>query len=109
MKQFIGKLSDEDTAAVVAAMNEVRNKGLDAARHLDGEIYEVRADGEKVIYRVLFAQQGKRSQVLLSLEAFMKKTQKTPPQAIELAKRRLRDWQKRGDELRKKGRRETRT
>lgn len=50
-----------------------------------------------------------RSQVLLSLEAFKKKTQKTPPQAIELAKRRLRDWEMRGDELGKKGRRATPT
>lgn len=78
-------------------MREVRQQGLKAARHLDGEIYEARADGKGVIYRILFAPQGKRKQVFLSLEALKKKTQKTPPEAIRLAKRRLRDWQQRGE------------
>jgi phage-related protein len=69
-------------------MREVRRKGPRVARHLDGEIYEVRADGRGVIYRVLFAPQGRRKQILLSLEAFKKKTQRTPPRSIALAKRR---------------------
>jgi len=57
----------------------------------------VRADGKGVIYRVLFAPQGKHKQVFLSLEALKKKTQKMPPQTIRLAKRRLLDWQRRGE------------
>lgn len=81
-------------------MEEVRDKGLRAARHLDGDIWEVRVDGDRVIYRVLFAEEGTRGRVLLALEAFKKKTQKTPPSAITLAKRRLADWRRRGDELR---------
>jgi phage-related protein len=97
IKQFLDRLDDEDLASVVAAMREVRQQGLKAARHLDGEIYEVRADGKGVIYRILFAPQGKRKQVFLSLEALKKKRQKTPPEAIRLAKRRLRDWQRRGE------------
>jgi phage-related protein len=97
IKQFLDRLDDEDLASVVAAMREVRQQGLKAARHLDGEIYEVRADGKGVIYRILFAPQGKRKQVFLSLEALKKKRQKTPPEAIRLAKRRLRNWQQRGE------------
>jgi hypothetical protein len=50
IKQFLDRLDDEDLASVVAAMREVRRQGLKAARHLDGEIYEVRADGKGVIY-----------------------------------------------------------
>jgi len=96
IKEFLDHLDDEDLASLIAAMRDVRRQGLQAARHLDGEIYEVRADGKGVIYRILFAPQGKRKQVFLSLEAFKKKTQKTPPEAIRLARRRLRDWQKRG-------------
>lgn len=96
IKEFLDRLDDEDLASLIAAMKDVRRQGLQAARHLDDEIYEVRADGKGVIYRILFAPQGKRKQVFLSLEAFKKKTQKTPPEAIRLAKRRLRDWQKRG-------------
>ena len=78
-------------------MKEVRQRGLEAARHLEGEIYEVRADGRGVIYRVLFAPEGKNKQVFLSLEAVKKKTQRTPPNAVGLAKRRLRDWRTRGN------------
>lgn len=97
IKEFLDRLDDEDLASVIAAMKEVRQQGLQAARHLEGEIYEVRADGKGVIYRVLFAPQGKHKQVFLSLEALKKKTQKTPPQVIQLAKRRLLDWKRRGE------------
>ncbi len=80
---------------VVAAMKDVRETGLTAARHLRGEIYEVRADGERQTFRLLFAPEGRRSQVLLALEAFSKKTQKTPHAKIELAERRLADCRRR--------------
>jgi phage-related protein len=77
-------------------MAEVRERGLVAARHLEGDIWEVRVDGNRVIYRVLFAEEGSRGRVLLALEGFKKKTQKTPRATIELAKRRLSDWRRRG-------------
>jgi phage-related protein len=96
VKEFLDALDDADLASVVAAMVEVRQDGLRAARHLEGDIYEVRADGKGVVYRVLFAPLGRRKQILLSLDGFKKKTQKTPPATIRLAKRRLRDWQRRG-------------
>ena len=96
VKEFIDELSDVDAAAVVAAMQDVRNEGLAAARHLRGEIYEVRADGDRQTFRILFALEGRRSQVLLSLEGFSKKTQKTPPEKITVAERRLADWRRRG-------------
>lgn len=99
-EEFIDGLSDSDVAAVLAGMEEVRERGLRAARRLDGEIWEVRIDGDRVIYRVLFAEEGSRGQVLLALEGFNKKTQKTPPSVIKLAKRRLGDWRRRGDEKR---------
>jgi phage-related protein len=102
VKRFLDGLSDEDAAAVVAAMTEVRDAGLDAARHLTGDIWEVRADGARVIYRVLFASEGKRGQILLALEGFKKKTQKTPPGSLQLAKRRLKDWRERGNKKRAK-------
>ena len=79
---------------MLAAMREIRELGLIAARHLEGEIYEVRADGN----RILFASQGKRGQILLSLQAIKKMTQKTPIQSLRLAKRRLKDWKEQGAE-----------
>jgi phage-related protein len=96
VKEFVDELSDVDAAAVVAAMQDVRNEGLAAARHLRGEIYEVRADGDRQTFRILFAPEGRRSQVLLALEGFSKKTQKTPPEKITVAERRLADWRRRG-------------
>lgn len=97
MKEFLGSLSDDDAAQVVAAMKEVAEVGNIVARQLDGEIWEVRADGNRVIYRVLFANVGSKGRILLALEAFSKKTQKTPPKSIALAKRRLCDWTLRGE------------
>jgi phage-related protein len=96
VKEALDNLSDTDLASVAAAMREVREQGLRAARHLEGDIYEVRADGVGVIYRVLFAPQGADKQILLSLEAFKKKTQRTPKEKIRLARRRLNDWERRG-------------
>lgn len=77
-------------------MQEVQQDGLIAARHVRGEIYEVRAESTNQTFRILFSAEGRFKQVLLSVVAFSKKTQKTPPQAIELAETRLRDWRERG-------------
>jgi phage-related protein len=96
IKEFIDGLSDVDAASIAAAMKDVREVGLVAARHLRGEIYEVRADGDRQTFRLLFALEGQRGQVLLALEGFSKKTQKTPPEKIRLAERRLADWRRRG-------------
>ena len=97
IKEFIDGLSDVDAAAVVAAMKDVRETGLVLARHLRGEIYEVRADGDRQTFRILFAPEGQRSQILLALDGFSKKTQKTPPEKIQLAESRLADWRRRGE------------
>jgi phage-related protein len=95
VRDFLTTLTDEDAAEVVAAMAEVRQLGLQAARKLRGDIWEVRADGNRVIHRVLFAQEGQRSFILLALVGFTKKTQRTPPDVIVLAERRLTDWRSR--------------
>lgn len=100
VEEFIDRLSNLDKAAVLAEMEDVRDRGLRSARHLDGDIWEVRADGNRAIYRILFATEGSRGQVLLALEAFNKKTQRTPRSTIELAEMRLADWRRRGDHLR---------
>ncbi len=96
VKEFIDSLTDGDAAAVVAAMKDVQLEGLVAARHLRGDIYEVRAEGDRQAYRVLFATEGRSGQILLALEGISKKTQKTPATVIRLAERRLADWRRRG-------------
>ncbi len=96
VQRFLDELTDDDAAEVIVEMKAVQTEGLKAARHLDGEIYEVRASGKDAIYRILFAKEGRYGQVLLALDGFNKKTQKTPPAKITLAKRRLSDWRARG-------------
>lgn len=96
MKEFLDGLTDGDAAAIVAAMKDVQIGGLAAARHLRGEIYEVRADGDRQAFRILFAAEGKTKSVLLALEGISKKSQKTPPETIRVAERRLADWRRRG-------------
>ena len=72
VKEFLDDLPDEDAAAIAAAMRDVLANGLGVARHLRGDIYEVRADADRVIYRILFAAEGRYSQVFLALEGFKK-------------------------------------
>lgn len=92
MKDFIRGLSDADAAAVIASMKDVQIHGNQVAHHLGGDIYEVRASGERQAFRVLYATEGEHDQVLLALEAISKRSQKTPQSSIQLARRRLADW-----------------
>ena len=103
VKDFLDKLTDEEVAAVVAGMKDVAENGLPAAKHIRGDIYEVRADAPTRSFRLLFSAEGRFKQVLLSLSGFSKKTQKTPPRELERAEGRLRDWRDRGS-VKRKGR-----
>jgi phage-related protein len=93
VKELLDSLTDEEAAAVVAAMRAVAVLGLASARHLRGEIYEVRAEADQRSFRILFARDARF--ILLALHGFMKKTQRTPPRVLELAERRLKDWRTR--------------
>ena len=88
-------LEVRDRDAVRASMQAVRTAGLVAARHLRGDVYEVRAGRAGRAWRVLFALEGEASQVLLAVTVFEKKTAKIPPTELALAQRRLRDWRSR--------------
>ena len=105
VKAFFVELTDEEAASVIAGMKDVAERGLVAARHLRGDIWEVRADASTRSFRVLFAAEGNLSQVLLSLSAFEKRTQKTPPRELEVAEERLRDWRDRSRKARGSGKR----
>lgn len=89
------RLPSSDRDEILAAMKDVQVNGLPIARHLAGDLYEVRADGRQATYRVVFATEARNSQVLLALSTFSKKTQRTPPEEIRLAERRRADWRAR--------------
>lgn len=59
------------------------------AKHLDGEIWELRPNSD----RILFA--GWIDGAFVLLHSFVKKTQKTPKREIEQAKRELYDFKER--------------
>lgn len=101
VKDFLDELTDDEVAAIVAGMKDVTAHGLPAARHLRGDVYEVRADAATRSFRLLFATEGRYSHVLLSLSVFEKRTQKTPPAEINLAESRLADWRARGSARRR--------
>jgi phage-related protein len=96
VRDFLVGLDDDDAAAILAAMSDVQKHGLAVAVQVDGEIYELKADGHRQTFRILFAAEGRHGQVLLALEGFSKKTQKLPPAKLRLARQRLRDWRSRG-------------
>ncbi|MFA5889990.1 MAG: type II toxin-antitoxin system RelE/ParE family toxin [Actinomycetota bacterium] len=100
VRDFISSLPEGDAAEIAAAMKEVAMQGFVLARHLRGEIWEVRAFSETKGYRILFAPEGSKGRILLALDAFAKKTQKTPERLLQLAERRLADWRRRGKRMR---------
>jgi phage-related protein len=95
VQDFLSGLDIADMATIRTAMKGVRDLGLISTRHLRGDVYEVRATRFGRAFRILFAPEGRRGQVLLAVSAFEKKTAKTPRAEMELAERRLRDWRQR--------------
>jgi phage-related protein len=97
----LDQLTDEDSATVAAAMKEVRGAGRAHAdvNHLRGDIWQIEVDGQNVIYRLLFAEEGHFGQVLLALEIVNKKWQSAKTRHIQLAERRLREWRQRGSRI----------
>ena len=79
-------------------MKELRITGLahPDVNHLRGDIWQLEVDGLRVIYRLLFAQEGRYGQVLLALEVVNKKWQKAKQRHLQIAENRLSDWRRRG-------------
>jgi phage-related protein len=84
--------------AVLDAMKRARARALLPYEQetIDGELRALRVFLDGQTYRVLYAHEGKRDQVLLALHAMQKKDRKLPLKAKRLAEKRLRDWRQRG-------------
>jgi phage-related protein len=94
VSRFLSKLRREDRHTILDSLETLRRRGLSDARHLRGDIYEVRVIRKRCSFRVLLAQEA--GQIMLLLVAFRKTSQKAPRHHIELAEDRLRDWRSRG-------------
>lgn len=100
---YIQRLGEKDNKDSRIKLNKIRNyikylrhEGKQAkepyAKHLDGEIWELRPTRD----RMLYAAWDNESFILL--HHFMKQTQKTPQREVEQAKRNLADYRERSEE-----------
>jgi phage-related protein len=86
----LGKLDRQSIGEDIAYVQYKWTIGKPRVDHLRGPIWEVRSNIGNRIARVLFA--VRRSEMIL-LHGFIKKTQQTDPADIELAIKRLKDWE----------------
>lgn len=81
-------------ARLLRLMEMVETVGLDQihephVKHLDGKLWELRAKAQEGIARGIYvAVTGRR---VIVLHVFVKKTQKTPKAALELARERMKE------------------
>ena len=84
-------LSREDKKAIGEDLKTVQfgwPLGMPLVEKLERDIWEVRTGLDQRIARVLFTIHG---ELIVLLHGFIKKTQKTPPQDLAVARRRLRE------------------
>ena len=97
VSDFLDSLDDKMVAKLLGLMEILEEKGtelrLPYSEHLEDGIFELRCKLGSNITRVLyFFYSGKK---IIVTNGFVKKTQKTPPSEINLAKKRRADWIKR--------------
>lgn len=97
--EFLDSLDDKMAAKLIGLMEVLEEKGTELIKpyseHLEDGIFELRCKQGSNITRVMyFFYVGKK---IIATNGFVKKTQKTPPKEIKLAKERRTDWLKRHD------------
>ena len=95
--EFLDSLPDKDLAKVLRDIDLLADCAPDLhepyTKHIDGPIWELRSKFSSNIYRIFyFIWRGNK---LVLLHGFTKKTQKTPKSELDLAKKRLKDYEKR--------------
>lgn len=94
VKEFLDSLSSRQAANVLEAMEFLKTFGIRLkepyVKFIGDKIYELRVKDKDGIYRVLyFAASGRR---FVMLHGFVKKTQKTPPKDLALARNRMKEY-----------------
>lgn len=90
----IAALPPDMQARVLRLGELIEQSGLralprDTVRHLEGKLWELRIRGRDGIARAIYVTAvGER---VIVLRVFLKKTQKTPPREIEIARQRARE------------------
>ena len=90
IEEFLAALDDKTVTRFRWSLEQLRVRNIRArqplARHLEGDLWELREESDTNIFRVIyFFFSGRR---IVLLHGFQKKTQKTPRRELEIAKRR---------------------
>ena len=98
--EFLDSLEAKMSAKLVGLMEILEEKGTELrmpySEHIEDGIFELRCKQGNNITRVMyFFYVGKK---IVVTNGFIKKTQKTPPKELKLAKERRTDWLKRQKE-----------
>ena len=98
--EWIASLDEGAQAAVKESVLLLREYGVTLdmphSRHLGQGLWELRARDSSGIYRVIYFHW--RGRTLCLLHGFTKKTQRTPPADISLARQRMDTWLRRSSE-----------
>ena len=98
--EFLDSLDNKMAAKLVGLMEILEEKGtklrMPYSEHLEEGIFELRCKQGSNITRVLYF--FFVGQKIIMTNGFVKKTQKTPPKEIKLAKERRADWMRRHEE-----------
>lgn len=93
IEKFIDGLSLDDQARFLEVIDEIEKHGLSASRlifkPLEGKLWEIKFSTSSAGYRVLYVMIEK--DLMIWLHGFIKKTQKTPKQDLDLARKRLKE------------------
>jgi phage-related protein len=93
VREWLRGLTKDERRAIGEDIAYVQFKwpiGKPRVDHLRGAVWEVRTSLSNRIARVLFAVSGNQ---MILLHGFIKKTQQTPNDDIDLAQKRFKEWQ----------------
>jgi phage-related protein len=91
VEEFLSNLDQKTTARFIWSLDQLEKRNVKAreplARQIEGKIWELREESSTNIYRIMyFFYTGKK---IVLLHGFQKKTQKTPRNEIEIARKRM--------------------
>jgi phage-related protein len=94
VEEFLDSLDLKTRARFRWSMEQLRVRNVQAreplARHLEGDLWELREESRTSIYRIIyFFFTGRR---IIFLHGFQKKSPRTPSRELELARRRYKDF-----------------
>lgn len=91
IEKFLDQLNKADLSVILAVFTEISEHGINAKgaafKNLDGKLWEIKVRAPGGGFRFLYVLI--RSDLMIILHAFKKKTQKTPIKELKLARKRL--------------------